>query len=290
MRRVLLTGAGGFVGRHTIEPLVALGFEVHAVARELPADPDPAATWHRADLLDGSTPELVREVEASHLLHLAWCTEHGTYWESPENLEWVAASLLLVRAFHAAGGERAVVAGSCAESAWGASLYGTAKDATRRVLEAYAAAEGLSLAWGRIFFPYGPGERPERVVPSVARAAVAGERVACSSGEQVRDFLYVEDVGSAFAALLDSPVTGSVDIGSGEGTALRDVLLELERLAGREGIVGLGELPPRNEPEVIVGDAGRLRDEVGWQPRVGLSDGLERTLRWWGATSLGRTR
>lgn len=289
MRRVLLTGATGFVGRHTIEPLVSHGYEVHAVARELPADLDSAATWHRADLLDGSAQALVHEVAASHLVHLAWCTEHGTYWESPENLDWAAASLLLVRAFRAAGGERAVVAGTCAEST-SASLYGTAKDATRRVLEAYAAAEGLSLAWGRIFFPYGPGERPERVVPSVARAALAGEPVACSSGEQVRDFLYVEDVGSAFAALLDSSVAGSVDVGSGEGIALREVLLQLERLAGREGIVGLGELPPRDEPRAIVADAERLRQEVGWQPKVGLSEGLERTLEWWGATSLGRTR
>ncbi len=269
VRRLLLTGAGGFIGGHLSALLSAQGFEVHAVGRQ------------QVDLLDaGATDALVGEIGASHLLHLAWYTEHGRFWEAPENRDWADATLRLARSFLAAGGERLVAAGTCAEYE-PSTLYGTTKDATRRRLQAFAAETGLSYAWGRVFFPYGPGERPQRVVAAAARAAVTGEPLACTSGKQIRDFLYVEDVAAAFAALVASDATGSFDIGSGEGVPLRDVLLALEQLAGRQNVVRLGALPDRDEPASIVANTRRLRDEVGWRPSVELRDGLERTLEWW---------
>jgi nucleoside-diphosphate-sugar epimerase len=269
VRRLLLTGAGGFIGRHLPGLLSAQGFEVHAVGRQ------------QVDLLDADATEaLIAEVGASHLLHLAWYTEHGRFWEAPENRDWAEATLRLARSFRTAGGERLVAAGTCAEYE-PSTLYGTTKDATRRELEAFAAETGLSFAWGRVFFPYGPGERPLRVVAAAARAAVTGEPLACTSGEQIRDFLYVEDVAAAFAALVDSDATGSFDIGSGEGVPLRDVLLTLEQLAGRQDIVQLGALPDREEPASLVADVRRLRNETGWRPSVELRDGLQRTLEWW---------
>ena len=299
--RLLLTGASGFIGRHAVAALAAQGFEVHTIARRLPGDEDApeGVVWHRGDLMDAKSVEgLVAEIRASHLIHLAWYTEHGRFWDAPENLDWVATTLRLARCFRAAGGRRLVAAGTCAEYEWNdeccgegtplrsSTLYGAAKDATRRVLEAYAGPAGLSFAWGRIFFPYGPGEQSPRVIAATARAAIAGEPIACSSGDQIRDFIYVDDVATAFVALARSDATGCFDIGSGEGIPLRNALLTLEELADARDIVQFGEVRQRDEPASIVADIGRLRDEVGWQPAHPLREGLEQTLEWWREANL----
>jgi nucleoside-diphosphate-sugar epimerase len=289
--RVLVTGASGFVGRNTLAALAARGFEVHAVARNPPAE--SSVQWHAADLLAPvELDELVAGVRPTHLLHLAWYAEHGRFWDAPENVDWVAASLRLLRAFAAAGGHRAVFAGTCAEYDWTgdccsaatplapATPYGAAKDALRRVVDAAAPGLGVSHAWGRIFFVFGPGEPPTRVVASVARALVRGEPVDCTSGEQVRDFLYAGDLGEAFAALVDTDAVGAFDLGSGVGIRLATLLLRLQELAGRDGLVRLGGLGARPEPARIVAEPNRLTAAVGWAPGD-LDAGLEATLAWW---------
>ena len=159
--------------------------------------------------------------QPTHLLHLAWDARPGLFWTSTENLRWVAASLGLYLAFAASGGRRAVVAGSCAEYDWSHSeldeartplvprtLYGEAKRALHTLLERAAAQSGVELAWGRLFFLYGPHEAEGRLVSDVARALLAGREARCSEGSQQRDFMHVADAGRAFAALVASDVTG----------------------------------------------------------------------------------
>lgn len=295
--RVLVTGGSGFIGRHVLEPLVRRGFEVHSVTSREPPPRAPRVRWHRADLLDcRGHGDLLAAADPTHLLHLAWYAEHGRFWTSTQNVRWSAATLALVQAFAERGGRRAVLAGSCAEYRWGdrgplvedvtplepRTLYGTAKNATRAVLAAAADELGLDFAWGRVFFLYGPAEPPGRLVASVARALVAGDRAATGDGTQVRDFLHVADVGAAFAALTDSPVGGTVNIASGEGRTLREVIVAIAAATGREDLLDIGALPSRpGDPHELVADVARLRDEVGFAPTIGLNDGIEQTVAWW---------
>ncbi|HEV3046275.1 MAG TPA: NAD(P)-dependent oxidoreductase [Solirubrobacteraceae bacterium] len=348
MTRVLVTGAAGFIARGSLARLAHAGHEVHAVSSRpvlaggpgtgaagrvgSPALEEPHTAlaqvrWHRADLLgEGSASELMRAVAPTHLLHMAWCTEPGTFWTAPENLDWAQASLRLLRAFAAGGGRRAVIAGTCTEYEWRRhthcveergpqggpdtrgparqatpraphTLYGAAKHAVHLVAERYAEQAGFELAWGRVFYTYGPHEHPARLASSVASALVRGEQVRCTDGAQVRDYTYVAELGEAFAALLDSPATGAVNMASGEPVRVADLVLALAAAAGRPELVRLGALPRRpDEPERLTADVGRLREQVGWSASVGLREGAERTVEWWrrelapGASGDGRVR
>lgn len=297
-KRVLVTGASGFVGRAVVPLLQERGFEVHAIGRTVPLE--SRITFHPADLLAlAEVSAVVAVVRPSHLLHLAWYAEPGLYWKSSKNLDWVAASLHLVRGFAEAGGERAVVAGTCAEYEWGsprlhetrsacvpATLYGAAKDGLRRILEAYAAAADLSLAWGRIFYLYGPGEKPGRLVSDAVRGLLAGDRFPTSEGRQKRDFLHIADAAAAFRALLDGAVQGPVNIGSGRAVPIGALLERVAAEIGRQDLLALGERPlSPSEPPSIEADTRRLVEEVGFTPQYDLERGLAETVAWWRARS-----
>ena len=97
---------------------------------------------------------------------------------------------------------------------------------------------------------------------------LSGREAPVTDGRQVRDFLAVEDVGDAFAALIDSPITGPVNVASGQPIAVRDLVALVAAAAGRPDLVRLGAVQQRaGEPDELVADVGRLRDEVGWRPR-----------------------
>lgn len=306
MKRVLVTGAGGFIGRCSLESLRAANYEVHAVlskkARSGGGVRAPDACAHHADLLDpDETRALVASVRPTHLLHFAWIATPGLYWNSLENRRWLAASRHLLQCFGAGGGVRAVMAGSCAEYDWsrvqvcnerssplaGSSgepmpAYTECKLALQQTLADSGRERGLSTAWGRIFFQFGPHEHPQRLVASVIQSLLSGREALCTHGQQIRSYLHVADVGAAFAALLQSDVTGPVNIGSGEPISIAALLERLARQIGRTDLLRLGaRAAPEGEPPVLVPDVGRLRDEVGFTPRWTLDAGLADAVGWW---------
>jgi nucleoside-diphosphate-sugar epimerase len=198
-------------------------------------------------------------------------------------------------AFHAAGGQRAVCAGSCAKYDWDhpvavegrtplrpTTLYGTAKAALGAIASKFAANQGLGLAWGRLYLPYGPHEHPDRLVPSVIHALLAGEPALCTHGEQVRDFVYVDDAAAAFAALLDSQVTGAVNVASGEPHRLKEVVACIAETLGRPDLIRLGaRRAPANDVPVLTADVTRLRKEVDCAPPLSLVTGIRKSVEWW---------
>ena len=355
-KRVLLTGASGFIGRWAIPALLRRGYEVHAVGRCVdsghqrsevrgqrsdiggqrfpPPAPRPsplvavanqeslsrvvgpapqtrtddsvlstqysALHWHSCDLLNAAeAASLINSVRPTHLLHFAWYAEHRKFWTSPLNVDWAAASLLLLRAFANAGGHRAVFAGTCAEYDWShevlserdtptrpRTLYGACKNSLRDVAERFAAQAGMSFAWGRIFFLFGPDEHPDRFVPSIIEPLRRGEPAACRAGAQVRDFLHVADAADAFASVLESRVSGAVNIASGEARSLGRVAEYISDQLGRRDLLNVGSSPATlDNPAVLRADVARLRNEVGWTPRFSLTTGLDDVISQSAATA-----
>jgi nucleoside-diphosphate-sugar epimerase len=294
MKRLLVTGASGFIGRHSLPHLLTRDFEVHAVCNRRPDWTIDQITWHTCDLLDpNDTRSLVQGIAPSHMLHFAWNVQPGTYQASEDNVRWYQAGIELLQVFAAVGGRRAVFAGTCFEYdlTYGVcsegetpcaprTLYGVCKLALAEAVTAHPPA-GVSTAWGRIFYVYGPHEPASRLVPSVIHAVLRGERPRCTHGRQRRDFLHVDDVGSAFAALVDTDIMGVVNVASGTAVSIRSLAASITNLMeASEPEFGLLAVP-QQEPTLIVADVRRLRELVGWVPRWGLSAGLRDTIQWW---------
>lgn len=298
MSKILVTGGTGFIGRHAVEQLVKNGHEVHVISRS--AGSSQQSYIHQADILDQSrVRQIVQDVKADSLLHLAWETEHGAYWHNDRNFDHLSATLNLVRAFSQAGGKRFVGAGTCAEYDWSPentavplleddaktqphTLYGTAKLSAFQLLQSYAQREGLQFAWGRLFLLYGEGEQEKRLAPDVIINLLKGQPVKCSSGKQIRDFMHAADAGHAFASLLESELSGPVNIATGQAIKLADFVNKIAEIIGRPDLVQLGALEDRpDDPGRLEPDITRLREEVGFQPNKTMEQRLTKLIGWW---------
>jgi nucleoside-diphosphate-sugar epimerase len=300
--RVLVTGASGFIGRPAAELLVRSCAEVHAVGRR---DPGIAnLTYHRLDLLGCSDfAPLLARLQPTHLLHFAWVTTPRLLWTTAENLDWLAASVRLVRAFAAAGGRRAVLAGTGAEYSWRepilderstpllpATSYGQSKASLFQILEKFSPQLGISLAWGRVFVPFGPREKAGRLLPDTIRALLEGHPVELTDGLQQLDFMYVDDVAAGFVQLLRSDVEGAVNIASGTARSVRSVV---EAFAARTGGHDLLRFGARArdpwEVPILRPTVSRLSEEVGFTARYAWDEAVGRTVDWWRAAAITRS-
>jgi nucleoside-diphosphate-sugar epimerase len=298
MKIILLTGASGFIGRHTIPFLIDRGYEIHAVYHTHPPEfiQNKNLILHRCNLLDFEEQEkLLSEIKPTHLLHFAWYTVHREYWTSFENIKWVQASLNLFLNFAKNGGRRAVVAGTCAEYDWNygffsegitptnpKTLYGICKDSLHRILSHFCRQANISLAWGRIFFVYGPYENPQRLIPYVITSLLEDKPAFCSHGNQIRDFLYVEDAASAFVSLLESDVQGPINIASGQPISLKTIIYKIADFLGKRYLINLGAVSTSDdEVPFLVADIRRLKNEVRWEPKFTIDEGLNISIEWW---------
>ena len=172
--RIFVTGASGFIGRHVVRQALIAGHEIAALA--MPEDPlgrlrDVTRDIRvvRGNLINPESYRVELEKWAPEVfIHLAWYTEPGKYLESQENIVCLNTGLALIQNLIRVGCPRVVMAGTCAEYALNdavltedspagpASLYGACKLALMQVGTRLAAQAGMSLAWGRVFYLYGP--------------------------------------------------------------------------------------------------------------------------------------
>lgn len=287
---VLLTGATGFVGRAVLAELTRRGMAVQAVGRR-PGPALPGVVWHSADLLSAAGRAQVAGL-APRLVHCAWEVGHGSFWASPANAHWHAASLDLVRRFRAAGGSRIVALGTCAEydaeapGPWNeqrplrpATAYGGAKAALWRDL---ADLCGDALVWARLFHLFGPGEDVRRFVPSLILSLSAGQRAAVRAPGLIRDYASTGHVARCLIAALEAPVGGALDVASGHPVALGDMARWIAEAFGASHLLDLSEPGEDHGPARMAPELRRLSRLPGCpaeDPRQALRELIAMTPR-----------
>lgn len=282
--KVLVTGGSGFIGRQVLKQLGEARIKAVVLGRKPPDG--YKGEFIEADLLNiAGNKDIIKNAGFSHLIHLAWYTEHGAYWASPMNLRWVDATVRLAEDFCLAGGKQMVLAGTCAEYDWSygyciekttplspRSLYGSAKDATRRLVSAVCVEHQVQCAWGRVFLPYGSGEDRRRLVPALIDVFEGNRAPFGVNAAAFRDFLCVTDVAAGFIVLLQGDVSGDFNICSGQPVQIAEVvkLLAKSRNADPQLVLSLSVDRP-DEPEIIIGDNKKIV-QIGWRAKHRLNE------------------
>lgn len=296
--RALVTGAAGFIGSAVTRELLARGHDVCALVEPGAhtgrlEDVRSKLTFYEADLHDAPAVEAACAAAAADTcVHLAWYAVPADYLHSEENVRLVAASVALFRAAARSGTKRFIGTGTCIEYDTSAgylregatpcaprTLYGVSKHALHGMLTELAPRYGVSLAWMRFFFLYGPGEAPGRLVSDVLGKLARGEAAPCSSGEQIRDFLHVSDMARAVSTVAESDVTGPINVASGVPVSVRQVLETIGHVTAQPTLLEYGAFAPRpGDPPFLCADTTRLRG-LGFAPTYSLEEGLRDTLR-----------
>jgi UDP-glucose 4-epimerase len=306
-RRVLVTGATGFIGRWVARGLAAAGADLWVTGRDGRSlrevcDAYEIQAWmHVADLSEsGAFGRLFQEVRPDVTFNLA-----GYGVDSAERGDSSAAAINVRLAQEAAEtiagasptdwpGVRLVHVGSAAEygpvpeilteesKAQPTNLYGKTKlEGTRRI-EAVIGRTGLRALTVRLFTVYGPGEHPHRLLPALLAAAQTGATLRLTAGQQRRDFTYVEDVSEGLlrAGCVEGPAPAILNLATGTLTSVREfVECAAEQLGLRAGQLQFGALPYRaDEPQQGAADTQRMERLLAWRPACSIREGLRRTM------------
>ena len=309
-KKVLVTGAGGFIGSHLMEKLVALGSDVRAFVRYnsrndyglievLPEDVQEELTVVVGDLRDSdSVNSAVRDVDL--VLHLGASISIPYSYVSPNN--FVATNIIgtlnvlnavkeysIQKMVHTSSSE---VYGTAqyvpidekhplqAQSPYAASKIGADK-----MVESYHLSYGLPVATVRPFNTYGPRQSSRAVIPTIVTQALTKDEVRLGATSPIRDFSYVEDTVSAFIKVAESPesVGQALNFGSGTEISIGDLAGEIISLVGRDVDIVCDDeriRPEKSEVNRLLADVTKARELLGWEPLFSLTDGLRNVIDW----------
>lgn len=293
-KRVLVTGASGFIGAHLCARLAAAGAEVHAVSRQAPA-PSGELHWHRADLADdAAVTQLVTGLRPHFIFHLASLVagKRDVSLVLPMVRSNLLSTVNLLTAAAASPCERIVLVGSQEEpepddghpvpsspyaaSKWASSAYG----------RMFHALFSFPVVVARIFMVYGPAQKDvSKLIPYVTLSLLRGEAPQIGDGTRPVDWIYVGDVVDGLLALaMSRGVEGkTVDLGSGTLVPISTIVRDLVALIDPAITPVFGAVPTRAMEQIRVADVARSNALLGWRPAVSRAEGLKRTAAWYAA-------
>ncbi|MCK5114379.1 MAG: NAD(P)-dependent oxidoreductase [Phycisphaerae bacterium] len=299
-KKVLITAADGFLGAHCLPVLAINGYEIHAIGQKIPPTKTKGVCWYNIDLMQpAKITQLITEIRPTHLIHLAWSGSPNKIGDAPVNIRWMLSSLHLLQEFADHNGTNAMILGCyseydlahgiCHEESTArrpTSLYGACKHSLKLICEAYAQQVGMRLVWGRLFGYYGPGNDSDMLIPSVIRTLLGNQKFICSHGAFLRDYLYIDDVAAAMVAVMESDYAGPINIASGKGIRIEELVTILGELTGHPELLEIRNDPGAlHDSPAIIADTKKLNNVIGWTPKVSLEQGLKTTVEWWKSKS-----
>jgi len=240
--KIYITGCSGQVGSRLTSMLLSQGHQVFGIRNSKDCrNKHINHVCKKVNLLDSSEDFHLQTFLPDVLVHTAWATTPKEFWSSNRNKDWLDVSKRLIKEFEIIGGKYIVVTGSCAEYSWDTdvalsedslevpdSLYGKSK----LELLNWIRERSLPFLWTRTFFQFGMNEPCGRFIPSAIDSLLGGKQLEIRNAEDIRDFVFVEDVSKILAQLIEDKTTGVINIGTGTETSVEQVLQVLSKLIG----------------------------------------------------------
>ena len=270
-KRVLLTGATGFVGLQILAALLKADVDILLVVREGSESQLPeigsTAIIRTPDLFSESPEWWADTCQGVDIfIHAAWYAEPGKYLQSPLNLVCLNGTILMAMGCAFAGVQRFVGIGTCFEyellprpldisvALRPLTPYAGAKAATYLALQHWLPLSGIEFAWCRVFYLYGANEDSRRLVPYIRQQLEAGQPVELTSGDQIRDFMDVCQAGQAIADTALGEKQGAINICSGIATTVRQLAESIADEYGGRSLLKFGARPDNLvDPPFVVG-------------------------------------
>jgi UDP-glucose 4-epimerase len=289
--RFLVTGAAGFLGTRLCERLLSEGVEVHATSRVRRTSHDRLLRWWQTDLLEyGGVQQLFDEIRPDIVVHLA-----GQVTAAPDLSlvlpvfhSQLGGTLNILVASTRSGCRRVITTGSLTEPAVDdvaptpASPYAAAKWSATGYARMFHALYQTPVVIVRPFMTYGPGQHETKVIPYVINSLLQGNTPLLSSGVWEADWVFVDDIVSAYLlAATRASIDGcSIDLGSGTLTSIRDVVNSIVQLMNVQIDPQFGALADRPGQRTRVADTDHARATLGWSAVTSLDHGLAATVQW----------
>ena len=290
-RRILITGASGFIGSQLCRRLCDQQAEVHAVSRvQRASDSHGGPRWWQGDATDASfVRELFRRVQPEFVFHLAGETRGKRDLELvlPTFQQNLTTSVNVLLAATENTCRRVVLAGSLEEPETGrtaSSPYAAAHVGIHAYARMFHEIFAAPAVVARMFMVYGPGqEAVQKLIPYVTLALLRGESPKVSSGKRLVDWVYIDDVVEGLLALAQAPeIEGrALDLASGRFVSVREVVEALVRLTGSSVGSIFGAEADRKMETSRKADIEETFARTGWRPRTSLEEGLRRTIAWY---------
>lgn len=300
MKKVIVSGANGFVGGALVRELTAHGIEVIALDMEGHADnlPDsPLVTFYPFDLAKAAEAEqVIKEWDADTFFHFAWAGSAGPARADTalqlQNAQWTVDCLRLAKKL---GCQRFVNAGSIMETETIKAvfqagnrpglgyIYGSGKLVAHTMCKSVAADIGIDLVWAMITNAYGVGERSPRMVNTTIQKCIRGEAPQFTAGTQNYDFVYIDDVARAFRLIGENgkPFCEYL-IGSSQAKPLKEFLLEMKEAIAPDLDFIFGDIPFTGVNLPLEDfDCSVTEKDTGFKAEISFAEGCRRTRDWW---------
>jgi len=290
-KRILVTGASGFIGSHLCCSLNGAGAEVHGVSRVPRTSVEKGLRWWQGDLADPAiVRKLISTIKPEIIFHLA---AGDTRANRDVNLvlpifkDNLSTAVNVLTAATETGCGRILLAGSLDEPEPGeppSSPYAAAKMAIQAYAQLFHHIFQMPVVLARMFMAYGPGqEAVQKLIPYVTLSLLRGQSPKLSSGQRLIDWIYVDDLVEGLTALAQAPgVEGStVDLGSGFHVTVHAIVQELVRLTGSTAEPVFGAVQDRPMEQLRTARVNETYSQTGWKARTSLEKGLSQTIDWY---------